>query len=78
MKLYKCVLIMTGLAAVSVAGRSQSTPPLPPAPFDLDETTIAELQQRMQSGQETSRSIVEKYLARIDALDRRRSRTATA
>jgi amidase len=43
----------------------------PPAPFELDEVTIAELQNRMKSGAETSRSITEKYLARIDALDRR-------
>jgi amidase len=44
----------------------------PPAtPFDLEEVTIAELQQRMAAGRETSRSIVEKYLARIDAIDRR-------
>src|SRR5579864_7896989 len=38
--------------------------------FDLEEATIADLQERMQSGRETSRSIVEKYLARIDAVDR--------
>jgi amidase len=41
------------------------------APFDLEEVTTAELQQRMSSGRETSRSLVEKYLARIDELDRR-------
>src|SRR5437588_263953 len=40
------------------------------AAFDLDEATIADLQQRMQSGRETARSISEKYLARIDAVDR--------
>jgi amidase len=40
------------------------------APFDLEEATIADLQQRLQAGSETSRSLVEKYLARIDALDR--------
>ncbi|HMB80172.1 MAG TPA: amidase, partial [Vicinamibacterales bacterium] len=39
-------------------------------PFDLEEVTIAGLQQRMQSGQDTSRSLVEKYLARIEAIDR--------
>ncbi|HJZ75120.1 MAG TPA: amidase [Vicinamibacterales bacterium] len=38
--------------------------------FDLDELTIADLQQRMQNGQETARSIAQKYLARIDAIDR--------
>ena len=42
----------------------------PPPPFDLEEATIATLQQRMQSGQETSRSLVDKYLARIEAIDR--------
>jgi amidase len=39
--------------------------------FDLEEATIADLQRRMESGRETSRSLVEKYLARIDALDRK-------
>jgi len=41
------------------------------ASFDLEEATITELQQRMSSGRESSRSLVEKYLARIDELDRR-------
>ena len=41
------------------------------APFDLEEATIADLQHRMDAGQDTSRSLVEKYLARIDAIDRR-------
>ena len=39
-------------------------------PFELDELTIADLQQRMASGRETARSITEKYLSRIAALDR--------
>ena len=42
----------------------------PPASFDLDEATVASLQQRMQAGQDTSRSLVDKYLARIEAIDR--------
>ncbi|HYK41974.1 MAG TPA: amidase family protein, partial [Thermoanaerobaculia bacterium] len=45
--------------------------PKPPSSFELDEITIAELQSRMKSGAETCRSITEKYLARIEALDRR-------
>lgn len=49
--------------ALSVAVTAQ-------APFTLEEATIASLQQRMQSGQDTARSIAEKYLARIDAIDR--------
>src|SRR5581483_3479413 len=39
--------------------------------FDLEEATIADLQQRMTSGRDTARSLVEKYLARIDEIDRR-------
>ena len=50
------------------SSRARSRPA--PAPFDLEEATIADLQQRMQSGQDTSRSLVEKYLARIEAIDR--------
>lgn len=38
--------------------------------FELDETTIAELQQAMGSGERSARSLVELYLERIDALDR--------
>jgi amidase len=38
--------------------------------FDLDETTISDLQEAMKSGKLTSRSITEKYLARIDQIDK--------
>src|SRR5271168_895839 len=37
--------------------------------FEFDEVTIAELQDGMHSGKHTARSIAEKYLARIDAID---------
>jgi amidase len=40
-----------------------------PAPFELEEMTIAGLAQAMRSGKETARSITEKYLARIEALN---------
>jgi amidase len=39
-------------------------------PFELDEITIAELQDGMKSGKYTARSIAELYLARIDAVDK--------
>jgi amidase len=38
--------------------------------FELAETTVADLQAGMQSGRLTARSIAEKYLARIDAIDK--------
>lgn len=44
-----------------------------PVAFDLEEATVADLQARMASGRETARSIAEKYLARIEAIDRQGS-----
>jgi amidase len=40
------------------------------APFELDELTIADLQEGMKAGKFTARSLAEKYLARIAAVDR--------
>jgi amidase len=40
-----------------------------PAPFALDEATFEDLQKKMNSGEETARSLAEKYMARIEALD---------
>jgi amidase len=60
--------------AVSSSACTLETP-APPAqgvrPFELDETTIAALQQSMKSGKLTAHSITEKYLQRIEELDRR-------
>ena len=42
--------------------------------FELEEATIAELQEGMKSGRLTARSIAEKYLARIEEMDRRGAR----
>src|SRR6516164_503695 len=40
-------------------------------PFELDEITIAELQDGMNSGKFTAGSLVEKYAARIEEIDKR-------
>ena len=37
---------------------------------DIEEATIAELSERMVSGRDTARSIVEQYLARIETIDK--------
>jgi len=39
-------------------------------PFELEEATVATLRQRMESGQDSAASLVEKYLARIESIDR--------
>ena len=41
-----------------------------PKPFDLDEVTIADLQSGMVSGKYSSHAITEKYLQRIDEIDK--------
>jgi amidase len=43
----------------------------PVKPFELDEITIPELQDGMKSGKFTARSLVDKYSARIDDIDKR-------
>jgi amidase len=40
-------------------------------PFELEEITIGELQDGMKSGKFTAHSLAEKYLARIDEIDKR-------
>jgi amidase len=40
-------------------------------PFELEEITIPELQDGMKSGKFTARSLVEKYVARIEEVDKR-------
>jgi amidase len=59
------------LAALLAATVVSAQPPAPaPVPFGLEEATIADLQQRMQSGRDTARSLAEQYVARIQAIDR--------
>src|SRR5579864_7812232 len=57
-------------AAREIAPPSKSPAP-DVKPFELEEITIAELQEGMKSGRFTARSLVEKYLARIDEIDKR-------
>ena len=42
----------------------------PPKDFELDELTISDLQEGMKSGKFSSRSLVRKYLDRIDDIDK--------
>jgi amidase len=68
---------VAGGAAAMVEPSSSCTSKIPPPPeqgvrpFELDETTIAALQDAMKSGRLTAHSITEKYLTRIGELDRR-------
>src|SRR5262249_54954513 len=68
--------ILVGSAAITApalsAAREIATPAsvFEPPPFELEEITIDALQQGMQSGKYTARSITEAYLARIKELDK--------
>ena len=74
----RVVLGAAALTAASIvaacgggAPRTEQAPAAATAKFDLEEATIADLQQRMERGQDTARSLVEKYTARIEELDRK-------
>src|ERR1039457_5201367 len=59
-------------AAREMSEVSQSSAPAHEVnPFELDEITIAQLQEGMKSGKFTARSVVEKYQERIAAIDKR-------
>ena len=64
-------LAVSALPALSAA-RVQEEPSSTPTPraFELDEMALDALQSGMRSGQLTSRSITEKYLARIQEIDK--------
>jgi amidase len=47
-------------------------------PFELDEITIADLQDGVKSGKFTARSLVEKYSARIEEIDTNKNKNGPA
>jgi amidase len=57
-------LVVLLLAVLPSVGQPQ------PTAFVLDEATVADLQQWMQSGRYTSRQLVDLYLERIEQIDR--------
>src|SRR6185295_1464999 len=58
-------------AAASVLAIARPATALTPPAFELDELTITELQQGLQTGKYSSRSLVEKYIDRINDVDRK-------
>ena len=62
----KHALALTAAAGAAAVLSAQSQPP-----FQLEETTIAQVQAAFRSGSLTCRALVEQYFARIDAFDKR-------
>jgi len=74
--LQSAVKASAAAAVYPALGAARDVTPAKPAtpdvkPFELDEITISELQDGMKSGKFTARSLVEKYSARIDEIDKR-------
>jgi len=66
--------MLSGAAAIAMPKVGRGTPestsaPLVP-PFEFDEVTLGALRSDIMSGRLTARMIAEKYLARIDAIDK--------
>lgn len=57
---------VTGLVAPAVSAGTREEDS-----FDLNELSIVDLQKGIQAGKYTARSLAEKYLARIEAIDRK-------
>jgi amidase len=71
--LYPALAAAREVAPAAAPPFSSSAPATPAAevkPFDLDEITIADLQDGMKSGKYSARSLVEMYSARIDEIDK--------
>jgi amidase len=71
-----CALTITKPASVlsaeaHSAGHPSEHPSWSPKEFELDELTISDLQEGLKSGKFTARSLVKKYLERIDDIDKK-------
>ncbi len=62
--------LQTTAAALAVAIAKPASSFTPPPAFELEELTIRELQQGLQSGKYTSRSLVGKYIDRVNEIDK--------
>ncbi|MGZ6316999.1 MAG: amidase, partial [Anaerolineales bacterium] len=75
--LQKALVTSAATVAYPALGAGRATTPVAKAaaaeikPFELEEITIPELQEGMKSGRFTARSLVEKYTARIEEIDKR-------
>src|SRR5688572_8451739 len=64
------VAITKPASALAFDHSSVQHPPWPAKEFELDEFSISDLQDGMRSGRFTARSLVKKYLDRIDDVDK--------
>jgi Asp-tRNA(Asn)/Glu-tRNA(Gln) amidotransferase A subunit family amidase len=65
-----CRLVLLCAVLTILVGTTRSTLQPQPQAFELEEATVSQLQQWMQSGRYTSRQLVDLYLERIRRIDR--------
>src|SRR5262245_51553640 len=63
------IVIVVAAANTTTRGQSRPSAAAPSATFDPTEKSIEQLQRAMESGQVTSRQLVDVYLARIAEYD---------
>ncbi|MDX1945978.1 MAG: amidase [Pirellulaceae bacterium] len=61
---------LTGAVAATLPIASSQGAAAEVGPFELDELTIADMRDGMEAGKYSARGLVEKYLGRIEAVDR--------
>lgn len=64
------VLGAASFARTSAIHREAAPAPAEVSPFELDEITVADLQEGMKSGKFTAHSVAQKYLDRINEIDK--------
>ena len=67
MTLTRQIGISVAVATLTVSTASAQ----PPGPFQIDETTIAQIESALRAGSLTCRALVERYLQRIDVHDKK-------
>jgi len=65
-----CAIAIGRPTSLLAFNKSPESLPASPKEFELEELTITDLQSGMQSGKYTARSLVKKYLDRIDEIDK--------
>ena len=63
-------LILAVLMSAALIAQQQSAPPPAPAPFRVEETTIAQIHAAMKAGRLTCKALVDMYLRRVYAYDK--------
>jgi len=69
--------LVSGIAVAAAPALALASAQEPVGAFELDEMTATDLQAGMASGKYTAHAIAEKYLARIEAIDRRGPKLAS-